>query len=144
MPYGEASDTQVITLVALKKKLLPRPDIGICDDLWKILNSCWARTPSKRPRITSVSDRLKVIFPPSSTGTRGQRNEPLGRVSSGFSILLNQLIGTQPESVPPIESDKNRGAVGGPYTHQNKSNPPRPSAHLRHPWRHKIPPHPNP
>lgn len=64
MPYQGASESRVIYLVAVEKKAPPRPDFGLCDDIWDILNSCWAEIPSERPRITSVRDRLKALFPP--------------------------------------------------------------------------------
>lgn len=33
----------------------------MCDELWRLLNSCWAQSQSERPRITSIRDRLGVL-----------------------------------------------------------------------------------
>lgn len=69
VPYDGMNDNQVLILVAVKEKVPPRPDIDACDDnLWDLLNWCWTREPSKRPKITMIQNRLQILFwPPTDT-----------------------------------------------------------------------------
>lgn len=67
VPYPELTDIQVISLVTLEQSVQPRPRTGIDDGLWKILNWCWVREPSERPRIMSVDYCLHALFPTNST-----------------------------------------------------------------------------
>lgn len=62
VPYEEVSERRVLVSVLIKKQVPPRPD-RISDGLWELLNSCWARVPSERPRITSVGNRLQALLP---------------------------------------------------------------------------------
>lgn len=65
VPYNGTGDRGVFRLVAFDKKPPPRPEgaeTGVCDDLWRILNSCWSHNASERPGIISIHKRLQHLF----------------------------------------------------------------------------------
>jgi hypothetical protein len=38
------------------------PPVGICEDLWSLLQACWNKDPSGRPTIVEVEHRLREIL----------------------------------------------------------------------------------
>lgn len=64
VPFEDVSDKRLLVLIAIDKKGPPRPDTGMSEDLWRILNACWIREPAERPVIASVQDRLQALLPP--------------------------------------------------------------------------------
>lgn len=66
-------------MLALKGTIPLRPDISIDDELWNILNLCWAREPAKWPTIASIQDRLQALTWPTfdkEISLRPQGNGP--------------------------------------------------------------------
>lgn len=112
MPFEGISDGQALVLVAIEKKVPTRPDIGMPDDLWDLLNSCWIRKPFKRPEITSVKKKLKVVTRigegparigegPATIGPETAHiNKGLSRIPSRF---VPPIIVDRPP--PPIPND---------------------------------------
>lgn len=69
VPFEGINERRVSMLVAYEKRIPPRPDLGMSDGLWGLLNSCWTQAPSERPKITGVASRLKTLsLPPSIEG----------------------------------------------------------------------------
>ena len=50
-------------LVTYKKQRPPRPsrERGVSDQLWTIIESCWAHDPLGRPTSEAVLDRMKEM-----------------------------------------------------------------------------------
>lgn len=64
VPFEGINERRVSMLVAYEKRIPPRPDLGMSDGLWGLLNSCWTQAPSERPKITGVASRLKTLSLP--------------------------------------------------------------------------------
>lgn len=66
IPFEGTPERRVVYLVAVEQKHPPRPDVGLDDDLWEVLNLCWTPSPLQRPSITDVSDHLQTMYPEDS------------------------------------------------------------------------------
>lgn len=63
IPFEGTTERRVVYLVAVEQKHPPRPHVGLDDELWEVLKLCWISSPSNRPSITGISDRLQTMYP---------------------------------------------------------------------------------
>lgn len=62
VPFAMKKESEVFYSVLLQKRP-SRPEAGIEDEMWYLVNSCWAWSPNERPSIGIVNDRLQVLNP---------------------------------------------------------------------------------
>lgn len=100
VPFEGSSDNRILILVAVERRVPPRPDTGMSDDLWEILNACWAREPSRRPEITTVKDRFQTLLQSLSLIDDGPpRFEPLITTEQNG---WNYSVDAQPPPAPAL------------------------------------------
>ena len=63
LPFGKLSGPEVVLAVFGGDK--PRKpanalELGLCDEVWKLLEDCWQSDRAVRPSVTDVSSRVKV------------------------------------------------------------------------------------
>lgn len=61
MPYqGEANIAALLYKVAVEHARPPRPD-GVSDDVWWLIERCWAHDPRERPTFVEIREELQRI-----------------------------------------------------------------------------------
>lgn len=61
------NDAQVIIEVTKRNGRPPRPpqpaeDRGLTDEVWSLIEDCWATQPGDRPNVTTIVSRIRSII----------------------------------------------------------------------------------
>lgn len=63
VPFSHLRDGPVLVEVVIHNRRPPRPSEpamqrGLDDNMWKLMQDCWANSPTDRPRIDGIVDLL--------------------------------------------------------------------------------------
>ena len=122
-PFANRKKSEVAFNVAIEGKRPPRPNnsknLGITDDIWKLLELCWSKNPSSRPEVSRVAGHLKGAV----KHWRADATSFLLASEAG----VQEVMGMEPEKAQKIADDIDKVGSHRPRTRPGSDRGPRPS-----------------
>ncbi|KAF8593367.1 kinase-like protein [Ceratobasidium sp. AG-I] len=123
VPFEKLSEFRVLYLVTVGKSRPSRPAIQVSDTLWKLLEACWAETPSERPTSNTFAVQLgQIVLSPKHIVVEG--TEKLGpklnpreeRIGSEYKPRV-AYARARTRRPTPSGSTRNIGKLSDPPSH---------------------------
>lgn len=111
-PFANRKKSEVAFNVAIEGKRPPRPNnsenLGITNDIWKLLELCWSKSPSSRPEVSRVAGHLKGAV----KHWRADATSFLLASEAG----VQEVMGMEPEKAQKIADDIDKVGSHRPRT----------------------------